>query len=94
MHKAIQNQELQAIMTVEKDIVDSIRQKESELLAKDKIIKQKDKELQQEKQRAEQLEQEKIIMIKELLAEGMPLEKVIKIANINTEFLKKYKLIS
>ena len=54
---------------------------------------QKEKELEQEKQRAEQLEQEKINMIKELLAEGMSIEKVMKITNVNHKFLKKHNLL-
>ncbi|MDW8346486.1 MAG: DUF874 family protein [Bacteroidia bacterium] len=58
---------------------------------------QKEKELQQEKQRAEQekqrAEKEKVDMIKELLSEDMPIEKIIKLVKIDEEFLKKHKLI-
>jgi hypothetical protein len=57
LHKAVQNEELQAIMTVEDEIIDSIRQKEGELLAKEEIIKQEKQRTEQEKQRAEQEKQ-------------------------------------
>ena len=107
LHKAVQNEELQAIMTVEDEIIDSIKQKEAELLAKDELIKQEKqraeqekqiaeqerKRAEQEKQRAEQLEQEKINAIKEMIQYGVPVKKIMAIFNVDEVFLEKNKLI-
>ncbi len=93
LHKAIQNEELQNIMTVEEDIVESIRQKESELLAKDEVIKQERKRADQERERAEQLEQEKIIMIHFMLDMGIHLQQIKEKLNIDEDFLKKHNFL-
>lgn len=58
------------------------------------IIVQKDAELEQEKQRAEQLEKEKIISAKKLLESGVPPNIVMDILLINEAFLKKHGLIA
>jgi hypothetical protein len=57
LHKAIQNEQIQAIMMVEDEFVEGIKEKEAEILDALKRAEQAEKIAKQEKQRAEQAEE-------------------------------------
>jgi transposase-like protein len=56
-------------------------------------VEEKQQELEQEKQRAEQLEKQTINAIKKMISNGMDIEQIKQIFQIDEEFLKKYNLI-
>jgi transposase-like protein len=60
---------------------------------KQQALEEKDKALEQEKQRAEQLEKQTINAIKKMISNGMDIEQIKQIFQIDEEFLKKYNLI-
>jgi hypothetical protein len=81
--------ELEAWRSIEA-LTGGLREK---LSIKELELEQEKQRAEKEKQRAEQLEQEKIDMIKEMIADGIPIEKIIKLTKIDKEFLKKHRLL-
>jgi hypothetical protein len=101
--EAIADSQMRKKMEIEDEIEEYFRAQEEIQMELEKAkekwkeervkLEQKQQELEQEKQRSEQLEKEKIDVIKELLAENMPLEKIMQITKTDMDFLIKYRLI-
>jgi hypothetical protein len=88
LKKAIANPKIEADMDLEDDVVEEFNQQEKRLEKAEKLLEEKDEELEIERQKAEAATRDKEAIIHNLAKMGLSIEDIAKAANTTVEAVK------